>query len=49
MNYMDPFTDEHKMIRKAVQDFRWVASDAFDNYAFTPADEASMSQLLGES
>jgi len=30
-----------------VQDFRWVASDDFEAYAFTPADEASMTKLLG--
>jgi 8-oxo-dGTP diphosphatase len=30
-----------------VSDFRWVASDDFDSYRFTPADEASMTQLLG--
>jgi len=30
-----------------VHDFRWVASDDFDSYLFTPADEASMSKLLG--
>ena len=30
-----------------VSDFRWVASDEFEAYPFTPADEASMSQLLG--
>jgi 8-oxo-dGTP diphosphatase len=29
--------------------FRWVKSDEFDSYAFTPADEVSMSQLLGVS
>ncbi|MGD8858532.1 MAG: (deoxy)nucleoside triphosphate pyrophosphohydrolase [Myxococcales bacterium] len=33
----------------AVQDFRWIRSDDFERYDFTPADEASMSQLLGES
>ncbi len=33
---------------KAVQDFRWVTSDEFDRYDFTPADEASMNELLGE-
>ena len=33
----------------AVNDFRWVRSDAFEQYPFTPADEASMSKLLGES
>lgn len=32
----------------AVQDFRWISSDQFDQYEFAPADEASMSQLLGE-
>lgn len=31
-----------------VQDFRWISSDQFDQYEFTPADEASMTQLLGE-
>ncbi len=33
---------------RAVQDYRWVTSDEFDRYPFTPADEASMNQLLGE-
>ncbi len=32
----------------AVNAFRWVRSDEFDRFAFTPADEASMSKLLGE-
>jgi 8-oxo-dGTP diphosphatase len=32
----------------AVQAFRWIRSDEFDDYAFAPADEASMSKLLGE-
>ena len=31
-----------------VNDLRWVASSEFDSFPFTPADEASMSQLLGE-
>jgi 8-oxo-dGTP diphosphatase len=30
-----------------VHDFRWVESQDFEAYAFTPADEASMSKLLG--
>ncbi|HLV68427.1 MAG TPA: (deoxy)nucleoside triphosphate pyrophosphohydrolase [Polyangiaceae bacterium] len=30
-----------------VNDFRWVTSAEFDQYRFTPADEASMSKLLG--
>jgi 8-oxo-dGTP diphosphatase len=32
---------------RAVADARWVASADFDSYEFTPADEASMSKLLG--
>jgi len=31
----------------AVNDFKWVASSEFDQYPFTPADEASMNKLLG--
>lgn len=34
---------------RAVHDFRWVTSDEFDDYPFTPVDEASMNKLLGES
>jgi 8-oxo-dGTP diphosphatase len=30
-----------------VSDFRWVASADFEAYPFTPADEASMTTLLG--
>jgi 8-oxo-dGTP diphosphatase len=30
-----------------VNDFRWVTSAEFDQLSFTPADEASMSKLLG--
>ncbi len=30
-----------------VQDFRWVTSQEFEAYTFTPADEASMTTLLG--
>jgi 8-oxo-dGTP diphosphatase len=30
-----------------VADFRWVPSSEFDRYPFTPADELSMSKLLG--
>ncbi|MDX2053098.1 MAG: (deoxy)nucleoside triphosphate pyrophosphohydrolase [Polyangiaceae bacterium] len=30
-----------------VNAFRWVKSADFEKYPFTPADEASMSQLLG--
>jgi 8-oxo-dGTP diphosphatase len=31
-----------------VNAFRWVPSAAFDQYPFTPADELSMTKLLGE-
>ncbi|MFZ5891728.1 MAG: (deoxy)nucleoside triphosphate pyrophosphohydrolase [Myxococcota bacterium] len=31
-----------------VNDFRWATSAEFDQLEFTPADEASMSRLLGE-
>jgi len=30
-----------------VADLRWVRSDEFEKYEFTPADEASMAKLLG--
>jgi len=30
-----------------VADWRWVRSDEFRQYTFTPADEASMAKLLG--
>jgi 8-oxo-dGTP diphosphatase len=39
-------TRELKML--GVQAFRWISSKDFDSYEFAPADEASMSQLLGE-
>jgi 8-oxo-dGTP diphosphatase len=32
---------------RAVNAFKWVASNEFDQYPFTPADEASMNKLLG--
>jgi len=32
---------------KNVNAFRWAASAEFDQYPFTPADEASMNKLLG--
>ncbi len=34
--------------KKAVKDFRWISSQEFDEYQFTPADEASVNKLLGE-
>ncbi len=33
----------------AVAQYRWLSSADFDNYDFTPADEASMDRLLGET
>ncbi len=35
--------------KRMVNDFRWVTSDEFEKYPFTPADEASMNKLLGEA
>jgi len=37
-------TDE--LVRRAVKDFQWITSKQFDDYCFTPADEASMNMLL---
>lgn len=34
---------------KNVSAFKWVTSAEFDQYPFTPADEASMNKLLGVS
>jgi 8-oxo-dGTP diphosphatase len=34
---------------RAVTSYKWVASSEFDQYPFTPADEASMNKLLGVS
>lgn len=45
--YACDLVDDHVEAR-AVADARWVTSDEFEDYAFTPADEASMSALLGE-
>jgi 8-oxo-dGTP diphosphatase len=32
---------------RGVHGYRWVTSDEFDQFEFTPADEASMNRLLG--
>jgi 8-oxo-dGTP diphosphatase len=34
---------------KAVNAFRWVRSSEFENFPFTPVDQASMDRLLGEA
>ena len=36
-----------KLESLAVNDYRWVSSQEFEEYPFTPADEASMNTLLG--
>ena len=38
-----------KIEPRAVTAYKWVASAEFDQYPFTPADEASMNKLLGVS
>ena len=40
---------ESALSPRAVNAFMWVASNEFDQYPFTPADEASMNKLLGVS
>jgi 8-oxo-dGTP diphosphatase len=40
---------DDRLERRAVHDFRWVTSEEFDDYPFTPVDEASMNKLLGEA
>lgn len=39
--------DSEHLSTRNVNDVRWVRSDEFDKYEFTPADEASMARLLG--
>ena len=39
--------DPSRLEARAVNAFKWVASSDFDQYPFTPADEASMNKLLG--
>jgi len=38
-----------KLEPRAVTAYKWVSSAEFDQYSFTPADEASMNKLLGVS
>jgi 8-oxo-dGTP diphosphatase len=44
--YECSLTSDHVSGRN-VADLRWVRSDEFEKYEFTPADEASMAKLLG--
>ena len=46
--YQCRIDEEATLACQAVKDYRWVTSDEFDRYPFTPADEASMNELLGE-
>ena len=38
-----------ELTARAVQAFRWIRSEEFDDFEFAPADEASMTKLLGEA
>jgi 8-oxo-dGTP diphosphatase len=38
---------EEALQKLGVSDWRWVASDEFKDFTFTPADQASMDKLLG--
>ncbi|HEY1957517.1 MAG TPA: (deoxy)nucleoside triphosphate pyrophosphohydrolase [Polyangiaceae bacterium] len=38
-----------KLEARNVNAFKWVPSTEFEQYPFTPADEASMNKLLGET
>src|SRR5258706_7489502 len=42
-------SSESTLEPRAVNAFKWVASNEFDQYPFTPADQASMNKLLGVS
>ena len=49
---VDLFLYECKLVGDAIEAknvnaYKWVTSAEFDQYAFTPADEASMNKLLG--
>ena len=39
--------DSEEVSTANVHDVRWVRSDEFEQFEFTPADEASMAKLLG--
>lgn len=45
--YECTLTTDKDLEPRAVNSFKWVASGDFDQYPFTPADEASMNKLLG--
>lgn len=43
----EPLAELPRFSCRAVHAYEWVTSEDFDRYPFTPADEASMSKLLG--
>jgi 8-oxo-dGTP diphosphatase len=45
--YECTLTSSDALELRNVSDYRWVESSAFEQYQFTPADEASMTKLLG--
>jgi 8-oxo-dGTP diphosphatase len=45
--YECALTNDDTLQLRNVGDYKWVPSSDFDQYQFTPADEASMSKLLG--
>lgn len=45
--YECKLVDESKLEARNVSAFKWATSAEFDQYPFTPADEASMTKLLG--
>ncbi len=47
--YECSLVNEGSLAPLAVSAYKWVASSDFDQYPFTPADEASMNKLLGVS
>jgi 8-oxo-dGTP diphosphatase len=45
--YECTLNNDDELQAKNVNAYRWVTSADFDQYPFTPADEASMNKLLG--
>ena len=45
--YECTLVERRRSRRRNVNAFKWVTSAEFDQYPFTPADEASMNKLLG--
>lgn len=45
--YAATLDESHPVRARRVRDFRWVASDEFEQYPFPDADQKTMDQLLG--